>query len=205
MLRMIIGGLAILATAAVFAFLVVFKTYRIPTESMAPTIPAGSAVLMNRWAKDVQRGDLLVFRFPLDPKTTLAKRVVGLPCDTIEIRDKQLFVNGAPANEPYVIHSDPVIYPREAGLPEPYASRDQFGPLVVPVGHYFVLGDNRDRSNDSRFIGPIEADAMLGRVALIVSEKGFVRPPRPPVLASLPACRSIMFAPPAEPLTTPAR
>lgn len=167
-------------------------------------MPAGSTAVMNRWARDVLRGDLVVFRLPIDPKTTIAKRVVGLPCDTIEIRAKQLFVNGARANEPYVIHHDPVTYPHVAGLPEPYASRDHFGPFVVPARHYFVLGDNRDRSNDSRFIGPIAADAMLGRVALIVSEKGFVRPPRPPVLASLPACRSIMFAPPAGPLTTPA-
>ena len=95
------------------------------------------------------------------------KRIVGLPGETIEIRDKQLFVNGSPLAEPYVHHEDREIYPRNDMLPEPYRSRDQFGPLTIPASHYFMLGDNRDRSHDSRWWGALPAKNVIGRAVLV--------------------------------------
>lgn len=205
MQRIVIGGLAAISAAAMIFVFVTFKPYRIPTGSMIPTVDIGDRVIVNRRAKDVLRGDLITFAYPLNPKSTMMKRVAGLPCDTIEIRDKQLFVNGVRATEPYVIHDDEQVYPNRPDLPEPYRSRDHFGPYTVPAGHYFVLGDNRDKSADSRYWGTIPADSVLGRVVLVLGGRHAGRPPRPPVLASLPACRSILFAPPARPATTRAR
>lgn len=205
MQRIVIGGLAAISAAAMIFFAVTFKSYRIPTVSMIPTVDVGDHVLVNRRAKDVLRGDLIAFAYPLDPKTTMMKRVVGLPCDTIEIRNKQLFVNGTLATEPYAMHDDKQVFPNLPHLPEPYRSRDQYGPYTVPDGEYFVLGDNRDKSADSRYWGPVPADHVLGRVVLVLGGKHARRPPRPPVLASLPACRTILSAPPARRVTTPAR
>jgi signal peptidase I len=185
---MILRGLVLTGVAAFLSFLVLFKQYRIPTGAMVPTIPIGSRALMGRFARDVVRGDIIVFDYPLQENVAFTKRVVGMPCDTIEIRDKQLFVNGAAAREPYVVHEDAAVYPNMPKLPEPYRSRDQFGPYVVPAGRY-VMGDNRDQSADSRYWGTVAATSVHGRIVAVISKSGITRPPRPPALASLPRCR----------------
>src|ERR1051325_2779472 len=205
MQRMLIGGLAVLGAAAMIVFFSFFKIYKMPTASMVPTLPLGSRIVMGRFTGDILRGDLVVFEYPLAKETTFVKRVVGLPCDTVEIRDKQLFVNGVRANEPYVVHDDPQTYPALLSLPEPYRSRDQYGPVTVPAGSYFVRGDNRARSSDSRYWGTVPRTMVRARVVFVAAAAGARRPPRPPVLASLPACRSISLAPLATPATTPAR
>ena len=98
-----------------------------------------------------QAGDVVVFEYPLNPSKDFIKRIVALPGQTVEIRDKQLFVDGAAVAGPEgIVFRDPEI------IPELFSPRDNFGPFQVPLGQYFVLGDNRDDSHDSRFWGFLE-------------------------------------------------
>jgi signal peptidase I len=151
-----------------------FPTYRNTTGAMEPTIAVGDVVLANT-ATAVTRGDVIVHAYPPQPQTLFIKRVIGIPGDEILIRDKRLFVNGRAMSEPYVVHSDPQVFPLNPALPEPYRSRDQFGPFSVPPGQLFVLGDNRDRSSDSRFWGTVPQTDVRGRVLVVASPKGWRR------------------------------
>jgi len=144
------------------------RTYRNVTGSMTPTLPLGDRLIAVHTAS-VARGDIIAFEYPLRPGVFFAKRVVALGGDTVEIRAKQLFVNGHAVSEPYAVHLDPTIYPDTPTLPEPYRSRDHFGPSEVLPGMYFVLGDNRDQSADSRYFGSIPREALRGRVVLLFS------------------------------------
>lgn len=152
------------------------RTYSIPTGGMVPTVTPGSDVFV-RSTRDCVVGDIIVFRYPLNPRDIYLKRVVAKSGDVVEIRDKRLFVNGSERVEPFVEHSDAVIYPKLDTLPEPYRSRDQFGPYRVPTDAFFVLGDNRDSSSDSRFWGAVPRASVIGRVIGAVSPgAGFYRP-----------------------------
>lgn len=166
----------------------VVRGYRIPTNSMEPTIHAGEHVLV-RVTKNVSLGDIVAFRSPMNPKLSYLSRIVAAGGDTVEIRDKRLFLNGAEVNEPYVIHEDPQIYPNQPVLPQPYRSRDQFGPHRVPSGHFFTLGDNRDHSFDGRYWGALPADYVIGRVMFAYSMRGIRRIPAPPRTPPAPAPR----------------
>jgi signal peptidase I len=115
----------------------------------------------------VRRGDVIVFKFPEDPRRDFVKRAVALPSDTVEIRDKTVFVNGRYENEPRALHSDSRVWPDEPQLPEALRRRDQIAPLRVPAQSYFALGDNRDNSYDSRFWGPVPASNLKGRPLLV--------------------------------------
>jgi len=166
----------------------------VPTGSMKPTIQEGDRVVVNKLAYDLKipfttidvvkwanpkRGDIVVLFSPRDG-TRLVKRVVALPGDHVEMRDNQLFVNGQLAKQSpltfetsddqgpaYVLDED--LYGRMHKImisPEIGATRS-FGPLVVPAEHYFVLGDNRDNSNDSRYIGFIERRRIVGEAVAV--------------------------------------
>lgn len=129
------------------------ETFRIGTGSMAPTLRAGDRVLVDRltYGPDgVRRGDVVAFADPEHPGQVAIKRVVALPGDTLTIRAGRLVVDGVRQRESY-LGSGPT-------------GSDFFGPAVVPPGHVFVLGDNRPRSVDSRFTGPVPVGALLGRV-----------------------------------------
>jgi signal peptidase I len=93
----------------------------------------------------------MVFRFPPDPRRDFLDRCIGLPEDTIEIRNKQVILDGQPVDQPYAVYRDPETYPPDA--PRGLGKRDNMTPLTVPEGSYFCLGDNRDQSFDSRFWG----------------------------------------------------
>lgn len=162
------------------AFLV--QGFEIPSGSMEPTLLVGDHLLVNKFAyapsrfrplarilpmKEVQRGDIVVFRFPSDPTRDLVKRCVGVSGDTIELVDKVLRVNGQPLVEPYVKHIDQGIYPSSQFLPETLRYRDNFGPLEVPTGHLFCLGDNREDSNDSRFWGTVPLALVRGKALML--------------------------------------
>jgi signal peptidase I len=182
-----------------FARIFVFQAFKIPTGSMEDNLKIGDHIIVNKfiygpvsppWQKlfalrNIRRGDIIVFRYPLQPDTDFVKRVIGLPGDTVEVRDKDVYINGAKLNEPYVIHDDPMVFrARNSGeppLPEPYRSRDQFGPYAVAPGTYFAMGDNRDRSSDSRYWGTVPRSMIKGRAFMVYwSFRGTPPPPEAP-------------------------
>src|ERR1051325_10161985 len=167
----------------------------VPTGSMKPTIQEGDRVVVNKLAYDLKvpfttteiakwadpkRGDIVVLFSPVDG-TRLVKRVVALPGDTIELRNEQLLVNGQAASwKPLGQHLDPeqgrtvILQESVAGIthkvmltPSIAADRSTYGPIVVPKGFYFVMGDNRDNSNDSRFIGAIPRQRIVGKALAV--------------------------------------
>ncbi|MEA2239484.1 MAG: signal peptidase [Thermoanaerobaculia bacterium] len=154
----------------------VVRIYRNTTGSMEPTLPMGARFLTILTSR-ANRGDIVAFVYPLDPQVLFDKRVVAVGGDVVEIRDKRLFVNGNELNERYAVHADTTVYPNNKLLPEPYRSRDHFGPFRVPAGTYFVLGDNRDESSDSRYWGTVPRENIRGRVVLAFSwSRGFWKP-----------------------------
>jgi len=166
--------IAVTMTLGVGVFLLIVtgsvKTWRNATSSMEPTLPTGSGMVVIRSSR-ANRGDIVTFRYPLDERVTFVKRIVGIAGDTVEIRAKKLIVNGKSVAEPYVIHEDDEIYPNNPAMPEPYRSRDNFGPFHVPEGQLFVLGDNRDHSSDSRYFGTIGRKMVIGHPILLYSRK----------------------------------
>ncbi len=169
-------------------------TFVIISGSMEETLLVGDLLLVNRAAvgsqvpgtswripgySKLERGDILVFDPPHEEDLKLVKRLMGLPGDTIEMRDKVFFVNGEPLDEPYVQHTDTrddahpwmpwqeeYLLPRSSnGSYSP--TRDNWGPLVIPEDRYFMLGDNRDTSLDSRYWGFLEGWRLEGRAVLV--------------------------------------
>jgi signal peptidase I len=143
----------------------VVQAFKLPSASMEPTLLIGDHILVDKAASTFARGDLVVFEFPPDagkahPRDYI-KRIVGLPGEVIEIRNKQLFVNGRQLEEPYSVHREAATLAAASG------PRDFFGPVTVPDDSYFVLGDNRDRSYDSRFWGFVQREKLYGRVVSI--------------------------------------
>ena len=181
---------AILLFLGIRTFLV--EAYKIPTGSMEGTLLIGDFLLVNKAVYGAEipvtrtrlpafshpkRGDVLVFLPPHDPHRNYVKRLVGVGGDTLAMRDKVLFRNGKPLDEPYTRHVDPLSDPREprmlwqkdfltGSLRERRRyrpTRDNWGPIVVPAGKLFALGDNRDNSEDSRYWGFFDQDAVKGR------------------------------------------
>jgi signal peptidase I len=164
MLRRLLLLVLLAALALVVARPFAVETFRITTGSMVPNLRPGDHVLVDRLSydfADVRRGDVIAFEDPERPGEVAIKRVVALPDDTVSIRAGTLLVNGNRQRETY-------LDDRPTG--------DFYGPTIVPAGHLFVLGDNRSRSVDSRFIGPIPADDLLGHVAARVWPPGRVAP-----------------------------
>ncbi len=137
----------------VFGFVrpVVASPVFIDSGSMIPTIEIDDRVLINKLADDFstpERGDIVLFDDPAGGETPLIKRTIGLPGETVELRNGDLFINGSPVEEPYVNDAAPSV--------------TFFGPVEVPEGHYFVMGDNRGNSLDSRIFGPLPEDSIIG-------------------------------------------
>lgn len=146
----------ITVTAVVRATVV--RAFRIPSESMTPTLWPGDRFFVDRTRRGrTAVGDIVVYRYPPDPARAFVHRCVATGGQVVEVRDKRLFVDGRAVDEPYVDHVDSSVLPAAAG------PRDQMAPFTVPLGSVFVLGDNRDNSLDSRFWGPVELRALLGR------------------------------------------
>lgn len=144
----------------------VAQAFHIPAASMEPTLRVGDFALVERWGphrREIHRGDLLIFRFPPDPDRTFIKRVVGLPGEQIEIRGREVWIDGRLVAEPYA-HFE--ASDDESGH-RPSQAR-KLGPFKIPVGEYFVLGDNRDNSNDSRFWGTVSEDLILGGKRVVI-------------------------------------
>ena len=165
------------------------QAYKIPSGSMEPTLLVGDHIIVNKllyglrlpdsffgltpfeseipWGhylfkfEPVHRGDVVVFVFPPDPTKDFIKRVIGVPGDTIEVKNGKLYRDGAPADDPHA-HFELTPEDRQQSSP-----RDYFGPLKVPEGQYLMMGDNRDRSYDGRFWGLVNRDEVEGRAMFI--------------------------------------
>jgi len=159
---------AVALAIVVQSFLI--KPYLIPSTSMANTLVPGQRVLVDRMVyhyRSVHRGDIIVFRRPEPPHDVLIKRVVGLPGDLLSVRNGHLFINGVQQNEPFVDKVDGITEPTDPA--DPYASAQPDAPWSlehpyrVPLGHYFVMGDNRTDSSDSRYWGTVPRANIIGR------------------------------------------
>jgi signal peptidase I len=171
-----LGAIFISYLGGGFILRLVFPTFRNLTGAMEPTIGVGEFVITRR-TSGVERGDVITLNYPLQPATVFVKRVVGMPGDVLQIRDKHLYINDAELAEPYAMHDDQQIFPNNPALPEPYRSRDQYGPYKVPADSFFVMGDNRDKSFDSRYWGIVPRANIRGIVILISSPaRGLRRP-----------------------------
>lgn len=147
----------------------VVQAFKIPSESMLQTLLVGDHLLASKFSygvkvpftnyylykgNDPQRGEIIIFEYPNDPSVDYIKRIVGVPGDIIEVRNKQLYRNGEAVKEGYIRFTQPDRI-------EPV--RDNFGPVTVPEGKYFVMGDNRDNSLDSRFWGFVGRNAIRAK------------------------------------------
>jgi len=171
------GLVAIIFALFVRTFIV--QPFTIPSPSMEDTLLVGDYILVNKFTltplrypleqsflplADVRRGDVIVFRYPHDETQDYVKRAIGLPGETVKIVDRVVYIQKpaqtgyVPLIEPYSNHKDPGSVPPEL---------DNFGPLAIPEGHYFVMGDNRDNSLDSREWGLVPRDHILGRGLVI--------------------------------------
>jgi signal peptidase I len=157
------------------------QAFKIPSGSMKPTLLIGDHLLVSKSSYgiklpfsdkvlipigDPERGDIIVFRFPEDRDKDFIKRILALPGETVEVRNKEFFVNGKSLNDSWGHYADRII------LPPGVQPRDNFGPVTVPKDHYFVMGDNRDQSYDSRFWfngrgGFVPREDILGRAFII--------------------------------------
>jgi len=161
---------------ALFIRTFVVQAFKIPSGSMKQTLQIGDHILVNKflygikipyWRKTIipiktpQRGDIIVFKFPNDPKKDFIKRVIGVGGDLVECRDKQLWVNQKRLNHDVGVYTDPHI------IPGNIRPRDNFGPIKIPVRSLFVMGDNRDESFDSRFWGFVDLKAVNGKAFII--------------------------------------
>lgn len=188
-------GMALVLFLIIRTFLL--EAFQIPSGSMERTLLAGDFLFVNKAVYGAQipgtntrlpgfdtpsRGDVIVFAYPKDPALSYVKRVIGGPGDVVEMRRGQVYVNGAPLEEPYVQRVDPLHdgFDPEFNWQRPYVvhrtaeqrrryhpTRDTWGPLRVPPRKYFVLGDNRDNSADSRYWGFVDAGAVKGRPLLV--------------------------------------
>ncbi|MGH9563444.1 MAG: signal peptidase I [Terracidiphilus sp.] len=192
-----VESLLVTILLALFATTFVVQAFKIPSASMEPTLLVGDHLLVNKFIfegrghwyekllpyRPIRRGDIVVFKYPFDDHPYYVKRVIGVPGDRIRISDAQVFVNDKKISEPYAAHDplmdDPFgeefppaldLVPRNRLRPEWAARMMNFvrdGELVVPADHYFVMGDNRDDSWDSRYWGFVDREAVVGRPILI--------------------------------------
>lgn len=171
-----IEAIIIAILIAVVIRTLIIQAYKIPSRSMVPALLVGDHLLVNKFIYGIKipvirnilipvaepkRGDIVVFIYPNDRSKDYIKRVIGVAGDKIEIRNKNIFINDKPYKDAFGIYSDNVVYP---AMVQP---RDNFGPVVVPQGSLFVMGDNRDESADSRFWGFVDLKDVEGKALLI--------------------------------------
>jgi signal peptidase I len=161
--------IAILLALVIRTFIV--QAFKIPSGSMEDTLAIGDHILVNKFIygskipftsdrilkiRDPRQGDVIVFEYPEDPSKDFIKRVIGVPGDTVEVKDKRVYVNGKLYANPHEVHKEAEEIPKEMN------PRDNKDPVKVPANSYFVMGDNRDRSYDSRFWGFVTMDRIKG-------------------------------------------
>ena len=159
---------------ALFVTTYVVHPMTVPTPSMEPTILVGDRLLIDKftyrsgYSSDsslapqhvINRGDVVVFKFPDDPQVLYVKRAIGLPGETLQIRNRTVYINGEPLDEPYKVHKEEAHFMS-------MGARNNFGPVTIPDDSYFVMGDNRDDSADSRYFGFLPRKYIVGRPLIV--------------------------------------
>jgi signal peptidase I len=182
---------------ALFGTTFVVQAFKIPSGSMEPTLLIGDHVFVNKFIfegtgawyekflpyRDIRRGDIIVFKYPFDDHPHYVKRVIGLPGDRLRIVNGDVYIDGEPLHEPYVVHNPASQDPYADNFPPsnrkalPFVARREWaahlfdyvrdGELIIPPNHYFTMGDNRDLSADSRYWGFVDRDSIMGRPMVI--------------------------------------
>ena len=173
-------SIVIAVILALFVRTWVVQAFKIPTGSMENNLLIGDHLLVNKFVfgptplaigravlpvRTIRRGDIIVFKYPDEPDRDFIKRVIGLPGETVELRNKKVYVNGKPLDEPYVHFLTPPS--SEDQEVTSYDVRENYGPKTVPEDRYFVMGDNRDNSQDSRYWGFLPRSYVKGRALVI--------------------------------------
>ena len=154
-MREILESIVIAVFLAALIRMFVLQPFYIPSESMVPSLQVGDRIIVSKLSyhfSEPKRGDVMVFKFPLDPSRDFVKRTIGIGGESLAIRDSNLYINGVQVQEDY--------------LPKG-PSFDDFGPEEVPAGSYFMMGDNRNNSDDSRVWGPMPEENIVGKAVLI--------------------------------------
>jgi signal peptidase I len=172
-------SLVIAVILALFVRTWVFQAFKIPTGSMENNLLVGDHLIVNKMqfaptltgferammpSRPIRRGDVIVFKFPQEPDRDFIKRVIGLPGDRLELHRKVVYINGTPLAEPYVHFLEP---PSTSGPPHTDDLREEYGPVTVPPHQYFMMGDNRDNSEDSRYWGFMPESYVKGQALFI--------------------------------------
>jgi signal peptidase I len=169
-------AIIVAAVLALFIRTFIVQAFKIPSGSMKNTLLVGDHLLVNKFLygthipfthiilmkiRDPKRGDIMVFKYPEDESKDFIKRVIGTPGDVVQVIAKKVYINGKPLPEPYTVYRDDQI------LPKSLDPRDNFGPILVPPHEYFMMGDNRDRSRDSRYWGFVDESEIIGKAIIL--------------------------------------
>ena len=178
-LREYFESIVIAVILALFVRTWAVQAFKIPTGSMENNLLIGDHLLVNKFVfgptlspveravlpiRDIRRGDIVVFKYPDEPERDFIKRVIGLPGETVELRNKKVFINGQPLEENYVHFLDPTHSAQEVTS---FDVRERYGPVQVPPDQFFVMGDNRDNSQDSRYWGFLPRGYIKGKALMI--------------------------------------
>jgi signal peptidase I len=175
-------SIVIAVILALFVRTFVVQAFKIPTGSMENNLLIGDHLLVNKFVfgqsgsaierallpeRSIRRGDIIVFKYPEDRERDFIKRVIGLPGETLEVKDKRVYINGKRLDEPYVHFLEPPSGASAFSEITSYDLRERYGPITIPADKYFVMGDNRDNSQDSRYWGLLPRDDVKGRAVMI--------------------------------------
>ena len=175
-------SIVIAVILALFIRTFVVQAFKIPTGSMEENLLIGDHLLVNKFVfgptssaveravlpvGTIKRGDVVVFKYPVEPDRDFIKRVIGLPGESVEVREKKVYINGKALEERYVHFLAPPVSSSEFHEVTSFDVRERYGPVTVPPNQYFVMGDNRDNSQDSRYWGFLPRENVKGKALLI--------------------------------------
>jgi signal peptidase I len=175
-------SIVIAVILALFIRTFVVQAFKIPTGSMEENLLIGDHLLVNKFVfgptvtrlerlvlpvADIRRGEVIVFKYPEEPDRDFIKRVIGLPGEKVELKEKKVYINDKPLDEPYVHFLQPPGQNSEFHEVTSFDVRERYGPVTVPPNHYFVMGDNRDNSQDSRYWGFLPRELVKGKALVI--------------------------------------
>mgnify|MGYP001193205069 FL=1 len=181
--REYLESIVIAVILALFIRTFVVQAFKIPTGSMENNLLIGDHLLVNKFVfgpsdtglerailpiGTIRRGDIVVFKYPEEPERDFIKRVIGLPGETIELREKKVYIDGKPLEESAYVHFlSPPSAPTDQHELTTFDVRERYGPVTVPANQYFAMGDNRDNSQDSRYWGFLPRENIKGKALVI--------------------------------------